>query len=160
MKKKIFSILLSHGWIRKKDRVSYFCNSPGRIMKHLLDFRVPELVKHAKRKYCFTGLSAMEVWSDYYYVQRDIKRSPYFIKILKTDLWYWKKFFSVNEIPVYENGGTNIGEFVILFPVEHIKSSEKDDLLVDPLSDTLKEAKKNQMYEHVYEYIRGKYGER
>ncbi|MBI4141306.1 hypothetical protein HY484_00095, partial [Candidatus Woesearchaeota archaeon] len=95
MRKKIFSTLLWAGWIRKVSRTAYKCISPEEVFKHLLDFKVPEIIKESTRPYAFSGLSAIEIWSDYVYVQRGRERSPYFIKVLKRDLRYWKNFFNI-----------------------------------------------------------------
>jgi len=158
MKKKIFSILLSSNWIRKKSRNAYVCNKPNEIFSHLMDFRVPEIMKNSERKYCFTGLSAIEIWSDYSYVQRDMKRSPYFVNVLKKDLKYWKRFFAENEVPSYDKKGTTIGEFAILIPAEKIASETKNGLKVEPLDKAMKEAKENELYRYAYDYMRRKYG--
>src|SRR3989338_9604569 len=45
MKKKIFSLLLKFGWIIKESRDSYTCVEPHLVMKGLLEFKVPELIK-------------------------------------------------------------------------------------------------------------------
>lgn len=158
MRKKIFALLLRSNWIRKRSRNTYACNNPSEIFSHLLDFRVPEIMKTSKKEYCFTSLSAIEIWSDYSYMQRDIKRSPYFIKILKKDLPHWKTFFSKEEIPSYLKEGTTIGEFVILIPVDKISKVEVEGLFVDSLEETIKQAKENELYAYAYNYMVKKYG--
>ncbi len=158
MKKKIFSLLLRSGWIKKKSRNTYLCVSPENAIKGLLDFRVPEIIKKAQRSYAFTDLSAIEIWSDYSYVQRGLEKSPYFIKILKKDLIYWKTFFSKQSIPFYVKEGTTIGEYVILKPVEHFTATEKEGFSVITLAETEKLAKANEIYRYAYNYIRRKYG--
>src|SRR3989344_7348604 len=90
MKKKIFSLLLRTGWIQKKD-AGYLCTSPTDAVTGLLEFRVPDIIKKATKLYAFTRLSAVEIWSDFSYVQRGREKSPYFIKILRKDLKYWKE---------------------------------------------------------------------
>ena len=45
-----------------------------------------------------------------------------YIKVLKKDLKYWKDFFNKSNIPNYVNQGSTIGEYVILIPVEKLKS--------------------------------------
>ena len=72
MKKKIFSLLLRAGWIKKHKSGTYYCISPSDAVKGLLEFRVPEIIKKAEKDYAFTGLSAVEIWSDFSYVQRGI----------------------------------------------------------------------------------------
>lgn len=157
MKKKIFSLLVRSGWIEKVSRTEYRCVRPEAIIRGILEFKVPEIIKLSKKPYAFTGLSAIEIWSDYAYVQRGIERSPYFIKVLKKDLRYWKDFLNKNNIPYYINGGSTIGEYIILIPVEKLKSIDQGGLRVEPLRTALKNAKGNKMYSYAYDYMRGKY---
>ena len=158
MKKKIFALLLNTGWIKKASKNGYKCVNPAQILRGLLEFKVPQIIKEARKPYAFTGLSAVEVWSDYSYVQRGIERSPYYIKVLKKDIKYWKKFFNIYRIPNYVNSGSTIGEFIILIPVEKLIPSEKDEIFVDSLKETEKIAKANSFYAYPYKYIKEKYG--
>lgn len=158
MGKKIFSVLLNSGWIRRAKRDQYYCSNPADIFLHLLDFRVPAVMKTAKRSYCFFGLSAIEIWSDYSYVQRDMKRSPYFIRVLKSDLGYWKKFFAENEVPAYIGHGSTIGEFAILEAVDHFDKIEHGGLFVEPLRAAMEEAKENELFSYAFDYMGEKYG--
>ena len=158
MKKKVFSLLLNNGWIKKQSYNSYTCISPEIIFKNLLNFKIPELIKKSEKSYSFTNLSAVEIWSDYSYVQRGIDKSPYFIEVLKKDLIYWKDFFSKNSIPYYINEGSTIGEYVILIPRNRIKYVNKDGLKVISLKETLNIAKENKMHLYAYNYMKNKYG--
>jgi len=158
MKKKIFSLLLRNGWIKKESRNEYKCLNPEIIFQGLLEFKVPEIIKKAERQYAFTNLSAVEIWSDYCYVQRGIEKSPYFINILKKDLKYWKNFFNKNSISHYINEGSTIGEYIILIPINKLKYIKKDELNVIPLKETFKIAKNNEMYNYPYNYMIEKYG--
>jgi len=158
MKKKIFSLLLRSGWITKQSRDSYTCIEPEKVVKGLVEFRVPESIKEAKKPYAFTNLSAIEIWSDYSYVQRGIEKSPYFIKILKKDLVYWKEFFNKKNIPNYVNEGSTIGEYIILIPVAKVDFAVKENLKVETLKKTLEMAKENEFYTYAYNYMRNKYG--
>lgn len=157
MRKKIFSLLLKSGWIKKSTKNRYRCIEPKKVVIGLLEFRVPEIIKESKKPYAFTGLSAVEIWSDYVYVQRGIERSPYFIKILKKDLNYWKEFFNKKNMPNYVNEGSTIGEFIILIPVDKIKAVDKENLKVCSLKETFNIAKENEMYAYAYDYMRKKY---
>jgi len=158
MKKKIFSLLLRAGWIRKNPKGTYSCTNPSDAIRGLLEFRVPEIIKDAERKYAFTQLSAVEIWSDFSYVQRGMEKSPYFIKILQKDLRYWKEFFNSNEIPNYVGSGGTIGEFIILIPVNSLSFEEKNSFKVDSLKETINYAKSNDIYLYASEYIERKYG--
>ena len=158
MKKKIFALLLNSGWIAKASRDSYRCIEPEKAVRGLLEFKVPKIIKEAEKPYAFTGLSAIEIWSDYSYVQRGMEKSPYFIKVFKKDLRYWKGFFNKRNVPNYVKEGSTIGEYVILVPVNVIKSADKDGLKVDRLNEALKTAKENEMFSYAYNYMREKYG--
>lgn len=157
MKKKIFSLLLNSGWIIKKSKNTYSCLNPQEIFKRILDFKVPDIIIKAKKNYAFTNLSAIEIWSDYSYVQRGIESSPYFIKILKKDLQYWKNFFNKHKIPNYVKEGSTIGEYILLIPVNKIESTEKNNLQVEKLRETIKIAKGNKTYLYAYNYMKKKY---
>lgn len=158
MRKKIFSVLLNSGWIKKISRQEYQCTPPEKIFQHLLDFKVPEIIKLAEKPYAFTGLSAIELWSDFSYVLRGRERSPYFIKVLKQDITYWRGFFSQYNIPTYISKGSMVGEFVILMPVGRINAVRKWNLLVDPLKNVKKMARENKMFAYAYDYINKTYG--
>jgi len=158
MKKKIFALLLRSGWIRKQTNDTYSCASPTEAIQGLLEFRVPKLIKQATKKYAFTQLSAIEIWSDFSYVQRSREKSPYFIKVLRKDLRYWKQFFNMHEILNYVKTGTTIGEYVILIPVSKLSSVEENGFQVENLNDTRRYAKSNEIFEYASEYMNHKYG--
>lgn len=158
MKKKIFALLLRSGWIKKFSRFSYKCIKPEKVIPKLLEFKVPEIIKKARKSYAFTNLSAIEIWSDFSYVQRSTDKSPYFIKVLNKDLQYWKDFFHKNKIPNYVKEGSTIGEYIILIPVKSLKPIEKKGLFVESLEKTMKIAKSNEIYLYAYNYMRRKYG--
>ena len=157
MRKKIFALLLRNGWIKKVSKAEYRCIAPKSIFSSLLDFKLAEIIKNSKMPYAFTGLSAIEIWSDFSYVQRGIEKSPYFIKVLKGDLEYWKKFFNGYNMPNYVNEGSTIGEYVILIPVNRLDYENREGVNVEPLASSLKEAKVNSMYEYAYNYMTKKY---
>lgn len=158
MKKKIFALLLKAGWIEKRQKNTYICVNPGRIFQKIFDYRIPGVMKTAEKDYCFTGLSAIEIWSDYSYVQRSWEKSPYFIKVLKKDLKYWKNLFNSRRIPNYLNSGSTIGEYAILIPEDKLEFSERYGLKVEKLKSAVKIAKSNKIYLYAYNYMREKYG--
>ncbi len=51
----------------------------------MVQFKVPKLLSEATRKYAYTRASAVEVWTDFSYMQRSWEHSPYFVKVLKED---------------------------------------------------------------------------
>jgi len=157
MKKKIFALLLRTGWIKKNQDKSYSCENPSDAITGLLKFRVPEIMKKAERDYSFTQLSAVEIWSDFSYVQRGLEKSPYCIKVLKKDLKYWKEFFNRHEIRNYINIGMSVGEFVIMIPLNKFSFVEKHSFKVDKLKETMKYAKSYDIYDRPLAYIVKKY---
>jgi len=158
MKKKIFALLLRSGWIKKHANGAYSCANPADAIKGLLEFRVPQIMKEAEKKYSFTRLSAVEIWSDFSYVQRGREKSPYFIKILRKDLGYWKEFFNRHEIPNYVESGAAIGEYIILIPAGRLSFEEKNGFKVDSLKETMNYAKSNDMFAYAFGYIKSIYG--
>jgi len=158
MKKKIFALLLKAGWIAKKQKDTYVCLNPEEILKGVMRFKIPDIIKGAKKNYCFTGLSAIEIWSDYSYVQRSWERSPYFIKVLKRDLSYWKSFFNKNKISHYVEFGRAIGEFIILIPVKELNFEKINGFKVEKLGKAMNMARNNEIYAYAYNYMREKYG--
>lgn len=157
MAKKIFSVLLRAGWIKKQSRSTYSCVKPEIIMTNLLSFKVQDIIKEASKEYAFTQFSAVEIWSDYTYVQRSFACSPYYLKILEKDISYWKEFFNRHRVPNFINSGKTIGEFVILIPVSHIDFVEKDSVKIDPLADVMSYASENEFLSYAYDYMREKY---
>lgn len=158
MKKKMFALLVRSGWIKKRSRRAYTCTSPADAIKGLLDFRVPEMMKTAKKRYAFTQASAVEIWSDFSYVQRGREKSPYFIKVLRKDTAYWKEFFNIHEIPNYTRSGTTIGEYIILIPVSRLSFQEKGGLKVDSLKETMQYARSNEAFAYAAAYMERKHG--
>ncbi len=158
MRKKIFALLLRSGWLVKESRGEYRCVKPEEAVKGLLAVRVPAVLKEAKWPYALTGMSAIEVWSDYAYVQRSFERSPYFVKVFKKDLNKWRTYLNSRSIPNYVGKGSTIGEFVILEPVERLARVEKGGWNVEPLQEALREAEGNYLFAYAAEYIRKKYG--
>ncbi|HII17083.1 TPA: hypothetical protein HA361_04165 [Candidatus Woesearchaeota archaeon] len=158
MKKKIFALLLKSGWIKKDKDNTYRCINPSVAIRGLLDFRVPLAIKTAKRPYAFTGASAVEIWSDYAYMQRGMEKSPYYMKVLQKDVHYWKDFFSSKEIPSYTSSGSTIGEYIILVPVTSLSSEEKDGFRVDGLKESIAFAHSNEIYAYASSYMERKYG--
>ena len=157
MKKKIFSLLLRAGWIKKQTDNTYVCIGPEKVIISLLQFKVPEIIKKAEKDYLFTDLSAIEIWSDYSYVQRGMEKSPYFIKVLNKDLKYWKNFFNSHGIPNYIKEGSTVGEYIILIPCKKLVYEEKEGYKVENLKETIKLAKANEIYSYAYNYIKNKY---
>lgn len=156
MRKKIFSILLKSGWIKKVSKQEYKCQTPEVVFRGIFNEKVPQLLKEAKKPYSYTGMNAVEIYSDFTYIQRSWEHSPYFIKVLKKDLNYWKKYLTV---PYYIKNGTTIGEFIILMPVNELDYNIYEEYPVDKLNKVKEYCKNNEMFELPLKYINNKFNE-
>ena len=154
MRKKIFAVLLGSGWLTKVSRRVYRCAEPGSIFSGMASFRVHDIMQEAKRPYAFTRMSAIEIWSDYSYVQRSIKKSPYHLEILRQDIAYWKGFFSERGIPSYVGEGSTVGEYVTLYPLERVQAVERHGVRVIPYRRALRMAEENELFSYAAEYMR------
>jgi len=157
MRKKIFSVLLNSGWIEKKSKRKYVCINPENILTSLFLFKVPDILKKSEKEYCYTGMSAAEIWTDFSYMQRSWEHSPYFIKIKESDLDYWKDLLSEHGIPYLTEQGTFIGEFIILKPQKKLDYSIHNDFPVDKLDDVVDFCKKNSLFEYALAYLKEKF---
>lgn len=158
MKKKIFSVLLNSGWIKKNSKASYLCLSPENIFKDLFSFKLPDILKNAKKDYCYFGASAVDIWTKFSYMQRGWEHSPYFIKIKEEDIVYWKGFFSKEGIPYFLNEGSFLGEFAILKLASKMDCTNVDGYPVDKLEEVVDFCKKNlSLFEYALAYLVKKY---
>ena len=93
MVKKTLHSLERAGWVKRVKKGKYVCMNADDIFNSMVSFRVPELLKGSGMKFAYTGASAVEVWTDYSYIQRSWEHSPYFLKVLKADLRRWIEYF-------------------------------------------------------------------
>ena len=137
MKKKIFTLLVKTGWLEKINRREYRCISPEKIFKNSLKLRVPDLLKSSDLPYALTGPSALELWKDHTGIQRNPANSPYFIKVLNSDVQAWKSYLNHKSIPNYVETGSTIGEFVVLVPATRLRFAKRKGLKVERLWQTV-----------------------
>lgn len=157
MRKKIFSVLLNSGWIAKKSRRTYVCIDPKTIFNSLFSFKVPDILKTSKKEYCYSEMSAVEIWTDFSYIQRSWEHSPYFIKIKEEDSDYWKEFLSKEGIPFFIKEGTFIGEFMILEPQKKLRCSVHNGFPVENLDASVKFCQDNSLFEYPLAYLKQKF---
>jgi len=157
MRKKIFSILLKSGWITKRSKRRYVCIGAEKIFNALFKFRVPDILKKSEKEHCYSKMSAVEILTDYSYIQRSWEHSPYFIKIKEKDLDYWKDFLSKQGIPFFIKEGSFIGEFIILEPKKKLNFFIHKDFPTDNLSDVVKFCQHNSLFEYPLAYLKEKF---
>jgi len=160
MVKKIFYILEKKGWIKRIERGKYVCQTPKEIFKEMVKFKVPSLLRASNRVYYFTKTSAVEIWTDFTYIQRSWEHSPYFIAVLKKDLNYWIDYFKKHRIKVFvEKPEGALGEFVVLFPKNKLTFKIHNNIPVEELKKVITFCEKNiDTFEYPLAYLKEKYG--
>jgi len=150
MVKKTLHTLEHAGWIRRVEKGSYVCKNADEIFKSMVEFRVPRLLDGAGMRYAYTEASAVEVWTDYSYIQRSWEHSPYFVRVLRSDLGRWVGYFRRHKMKVFTSRPElAMGEFVILKPSDGFPIVTHNGLPVDPLKSAVSYSEKHV---HTFEY--------
>ena len=150
MVKKTLHTLEHAGWIRRVEKGSYVCRNADEIFRSMVEFRVPRLLSEAGMKYAYTEASAVEVWTDYSYIQRSWEHSPYFVKVLRSNLDRWISYFRKHKVKVFAwKPEMSMGEFVVLKPSGGFKVEIHNGLPVDPLSSAVAYS---ETHIHTFEY--------
>ncbi len=159
MVKKTLHALERAGWIRRVEKGSYVCKNADEIFRSMIDFKVPGLLSGAGMRYAYTDASAVEVWTDFSYIQRSWEHSPYFVRVLRSDLGRWIGYFRRHRVRVFNSKpGLSIGEFVVLKPVAGFASKTRNGLPVDPLELAVAYAEKHiHTFEYPLAYLKAKF---
>lgn len=159
MVKKILFKLSNAGWLQRIGRGSYRCIKPEQAVASIFESRAEKVLEKAGLPYCFFGASAVEVWSDFVYMQRSWEHSPFFVRVRKKDLRKWKSLLKKEGIDFFVRRPENaLGEFIILEPVKELKCSRQNGRPVTPLTETIKFAEKNiYSFEYPLAYIGRKF---
>lgn len=159
MVKKTLHTLETAGWIQRIERGTYTCTPPSQIFESMTEFRVPDLLPKAGMPYAYAQASAVEIWSDFTYIQRSWEHSPYHINIRKQDTDQWIDHVRSHRITVYTHEAQPaLGEFVILHPKEEVQSEEKNGVPVEPLNTVVQYCEENvDAFEYPLAYMQAKY---
>src|SRR5437660_5117338 len=159
MAKKTLHTLEHAGWIRRVEKGSYVCKNPNDIFESMVEYRVPGLLSRAGMKYAYTEASAVEVWTDYSYIQRSWEHSPYFVRVLRSDLDRWVSYFRIHKVKVFiSRPELAMGEFVILKPADELAVVTHNGLPVDPLKLAVSYSEKNvNTFEYPLGYLKAKF---
>jgi len=160
MVKKILHILEKKKWIQRVRHGSYVCLKPDEVFKNMVEFKVPKLLDETGKMYAYTGASAVEIWTDYTYIQRSWEHSPYFIKVLRTDVESWIQHFRAHKMNVFiREAKPAIGEFVVLFPREKLDFEVYNGKPVDRLNDVVRFCERNiDAFEYPLAYLKNRFG--
>ena len=159
MVKKTLHMLEHAGWIRRVDRGSYVCNNADEIFRSMVEFKVPKLLSEAGMRYAYTAASAVEVWTDYSYIQRSWEHSPYFVRVLSSDLSKWISYFRMHKVKVFNSKPElAMGEFVILKPERELATVTHNGVPVDPLESAVSFSEKHiHTFEYPLAYLQAKF---
>lgn len=150
MVKKTLHVLEKAGWIKRIDRGRYVCVTPEAVFGLMVQFRVPDLLREAGRPYAYADASAVEVWTDYSYIQRSWEHSPYYVRVLRRDLRFWISYFRARKVKAFvEEPEPALGEFVVLRPQTRLVKREHNGLPVEPLESVVRFCER---YVETFEY--------
>jgi hypothetical protein len=160
MKKKVLFELSEKNWVKREGRGNYRCVNPKVVFEEFFKPRVMNLLKDAKMEWCFYGLNALEVYTNFSVEHRSWLSSPFYIKVLKKDLKKWLRLFKKHDINAHINESkAEFGEYVILIPSEEFRSKTVNNYPVEPLENVIKFAEQRK-FEFAYElkYLSENYG--
>jgi len=159
MVKKLLHVLEGKGWITRVERGKYVCQKPEQIFQGMIEFKVPDLLERSEKDYFFVKMSAVEIWTDFTYIQRSWEHSPYFFAVLEKDLDYWVDYFKEHRIKVFiERPKAVFGEFVVLYPMEKLNFEKYSDKPVQKLDKVVEFCEENiDNFEYPLAYLKEKY---
>lgn len=159
MVKKTLHVLEKAGWIRRVEKGKYVCAVPEAVFGSMVQFRVPELLQQAGRPYVYADASAVEVWTDYSYIQRSWEHSPYHVRVLRRDLDFWVSYFRARRMKVFvDEAQSALGEFVVLRPQERLKRVEHNGVPVEPLESVVRFCERHiDAFEYPLAYLKARF---
>jgi hypothetical protein len=159
MAKKTLHVLEKAGWIRRVEKGRYVCVSPDAIFRSMIEFKVPMLLEKAGMRYAYTEASAAEIWTDFSYIQRSWEHSPYYIKVLRSELRKWLEYFNKHHVNAFANEAKpSLGEFVVLKPQEKLVYDTYNNLPVELLEKVVRYCERHiDSFEYALAYLKAKF---
>lgn len=159
MVKKTLHVLEKAGWIRRVGKGRYTCVSADSVFRSMLQFRVPGLLERARRPFVYAGASAVEIWTDFSYLQRSWEHSPYFVKVVRHDVDFWVSYFRANRVKVFVDSPEPAwGEFVVLEPQKALSHEQHAGLPVEPLDAVVRFCERHvEAFEYPLAYLMAKH---
>lgn len=162
---KVLHDMTKKGLLERYGWGKYKVNSPQEYLAKRMNIsKAYDMLNEAGMFYSLTGPDAVFFWTrGGYQVDRFFGFYPIHLRVKKTDLGKWKKFFSsrrqrfhVRNQPVRE---TLFGLFYVLYPEDDFRAEKVEAFRVDPLKDTVKFCKdKIYTYEPALEMLDEMYG--
>ena len=162
MVRKTLHVLEKSGWIRRTARARYVCVEPEQVFAQMVRLRVPELLRGANHPYVYAGASAVEVWTDFAYVQRSWEHSPYFVKVPPEDVAFWVSYLRTNKVRVFvEQPQPALGEFVVVIPEPALEVVTHEGMPVVPVEEAVRFCESHiEAFEFPLAFLCTKYGVR
>lgn len=159
MVKKTLHTLETAGWIERVERGVYVCVGPDEIFDSMIEFRVPDLLEDVGMPYAYVDASAVEIWTDFAYIQRSWEHSPYYVQVRRDDIEEWTDRFRDHRVKVFvDEVRPALGEFVVLRPVERVSGTDHDGVPVQPLDEVVRYCEEHiDAFEYPLAYMRAKY---
>ena len=159
MVKKTLHILEKAGWLRRVEKGKYVCVKADDVFRSMVEFKVPRLLQEAGRRYAYSEASAVEIWTDYSYIQRSWEHSPYYLNVLRNELKDWIEYFRKHRVNVFiDKPETSLGEFVILKPQGRLAYEKHNGLPVDNLDAVVRYCEKYiDNFEYPLAYLKAKF---
>lgn len=159
MVKKTLHVLEKAGWIKRVEKGRYVCVNADEIFKSMIEFKVPRLLQESGRQYAYSDASAVEVWTDFSYIQRSWEHSPYYVKVLRSELGEWIEHFRKHRVRVFVGKAEQaLGEFVVLKPQDKLVYEEYNNLPVEPLNTVVTYCERHlDVFEFPLAYLKAKF---
>jgi hypothetical protein len=160
MKKKFIFELTEKSWLIREGRGNYRCISPKVVFESFFKPKIMNLLKSTKLRWCFYGLNALEVYTNFSVDHRSWMSSPFYIKVLEKDLKAWLTLFKKNDINVHLNESkAEFGEYAVLTPLDDFRCKIISNYPVESLENVSNFARQRK-FEFAYEidYLDEKYG--
>ena len=159
MVKKTLHMLERAGWIRRIRKGEYLCVNSDDIFASMVEFRVPKLLQDAGMQYVYSDASAVEIWTDYSYIQRSWEHSVYYISVLRKELKRWVEYFRKHRVQAFiTSAKPSLGEFVVLIPKEKLICETHNGLPVESLETVVSYCEKHiDTFDYSLAYLRAKF---
>jgi len=157
---KVLHDMTKKGLLERTGWGKYKVNSPKEYLARRVNVsQAYDMLNQADMQYALTGPDAVFFWTrGGYQVDRFFGFYPVHLKVRKSDLKKWKRFFSsakqrfhVKDQPIRE---TLFGLFYVLYPQADFRTEKVDEFHVDPLKDVVEFCQRNiYSYEPALEMI-------
>ena len=162
--RKVLSDMTSKGFLKREERGKYKVVDPRSYAKSKTNVDdAYDLIKRSGLSYALTDVDSVFVWTNGgYNANRFFGSYPIYIRILKSDLDYWKDFLESNG-KKWTIGGTRpketlYGTYYVLFLEDSVVSINVNGLNVDPLKKTVEFClRESYTYEPALEMLDKKY---